>query len=103
MFTTFLSRLIHNQKIIFSRLSSSVCKNYICDASVIEAYHKNEKLKSIIDRQEHQFYYQADQQKDLKAPPVFKVFLDALHRPKDPYYLTGYVRLFPQSLLNIIS
>ena len=91
MFTNFLSRFIIHQKLTFSRLSSSVCKNYICDAAVIEAYQKNDQLKSIIDRQEHHFYYQADQQKELKPPPVFKPLPSTSHLPEKPHYLTRYV------------
>ena len=43
--------------------------------SVIEAYQKNQKLKEIIDRQEHQYYFHDDtktNQQQQEIPTVFK-------------------------------
>ena len=43
--------------------------------SVIEAYQKNQKLKEIIDRQEHQYYFHDDtktNQQQQEIPAVFK-------------------------------
>jgi hypothetical protein len=81
------SRLIINKNLLFSRLLSTLSKNYICDSSVIEVYQTNEKFKSIIDRQEHQFYYHVDKQ--LKQPPsIFKQIPVGSNPPENARYLT---------------
>ncbi len=83
------SRFVINKNLSFARLLSSLSKNYICDSSVIEAYQTNEKLKSIIDRQEHQFYYHADKQMKSPTPPtVFKPISIDSHPPENAHYLT---------------
>jgi len=83
------SRFITNKNLRFSRLLSSLSKNYICDTSVIEAYQTNEKLKSIIDRKEHQFYYHADKQIKQQPPSIFKQIPIDSHLPENPHYLTN--------------
>ena len=90
MFQTMLSRFAINKTLPFVRLLSSISKNYICDSSVIEAYQTNEKLKSIIDRQEHQFYYQPDKQNKSQPPTVFKPISAGSQLPENPQYLTKY-------------
>jgi hypothetical protein len=82
------SRFVINKTLSFSRLLSSLSKNYICDSSVIEAYQTNEKLKSIIDRQEHQYYYHVDKQIKSTPPNVFKPIAIDSHPPENPQYLT---------------
>ena len=70
-------------------LSSSSSKTYICDPSAIEAYRTNEKFKKIIDRQEHRFYYIADQriQQLPPPPPVFQKLPADSHFPEHSRYL----------------
>lgn len=77
-----------NRRLPLSRLLSSFSKNYICDSTVIEAYQTNEKLKSIIDRQEHQFYYQTDKQIKQQPPSVFKQITDNSQPSENLHYLT---------------
>ncbi|CAF1393874.1 unnamed protein product [Rotaria sordida] len=84
-----INRNLRNLQQISCRLLSSLSKNYICDSSVIEAYHTNPQLKSIIDRQEHQFYYHADSKIKQELPSVFKQISSGSHSPKKPYYLTN--------------
>ncbi len=87
------SRLIINKNLPFLpqtsyRLLASLSKNYICDSSVIEAYQTNEKLKKIIDRQEHHFYYQHDNKTKQQPPSVFKQIAVGSNPPENPLYLT---------------
>jgi hypothetical protein len=77
-----------NKNLPFSRLLSYLSKNYICDSSVIDAYQTNEKLKSIIDQQEHQFYYHPDKQLKQQPPSIFKQIPIGSHPPENPHYLT---------------
>jgi hypothetical protein len=87
------SRFLINKNLPFFqqtsyRLLSSLSKNYICDSSVIEAYQTNKKLKSIIDRQEHQFYYFVDKKiQQQQIPTVFKQIPDNSHPPENAHYL----------------
>ncbi|CAF1416668.1 unnamed protein product [Rotaria sp. Silwood1] len=85
------SRLIINRNLQQTslRLLSSLSKNYICDSSVIEAYHTNPQLKSIIDRQEHQFYYDVDSKIKQQLPVVFKQIPSSSHSLTNSYYLTN--------------
>ncbi|CAF3025609.1 unnamed protein product [Rotaria sp. Silwood2] len=88
------SRLIFNRNFrklqpTSCRLLSCLSKNYICDSSVIEAYHTNLQLKSIIDRQEHQFYYHVDSKIKQQPPSVFKQIRSDSHSPTNPHYLTN--------------
>ncbi|CAF1057859.1 unnamed protein product [Rotaria sp. Silwood1] len=85
------SRLIINRNLQQTslRLLSSLSKNYICDSSVIEAYHTNPQLKSIIDRQEHQFYYHVDSKIKQQLPAVFKQIPSSSHSLTNSYYLTN--------------
>lgn len=83
------SIVLVNRKFPFSRfLSSFSKKNYICDSSVIETYQTNKDFKSIINRQEHQFYYQDDKQLKQKLPSVFNIISEDSKLPDNPYYLT---------------
>ena len=72
----------------YCRLLSSFSKNYICDSSVIEAYQTNQKLKSIIDRQEHQFYYHVNDKTKQEPPSAFKQLSIDSQLPENSYYLT---------------
>ncbi|CAF1405143.1 unnamed protein product [Adineta steineri] len=88
----FLRSIINKNLSIFqhtsSRLLSSFSKNYVCDSSVIEAYQTNKKLKSIIDRQEHQFYYHGDK-KEQQIPTVFKQISTNSNLPENAHYLVN--------------
>ena len=88
MFTTTFSRFAVTRGLPLTRLLSSLSKNYICDLSAIEAYQTNEGFKSIVDRQEHQFYYRADKQLKQLPPPVFKPIPVDSHPPENLHYLT---------------
>ncbi|CAF1341856.1 unnamed protein product [Rotaria sp. Silwood1] len=71
-------------------LLSSVSKNYICDSSIIESYRTNEKLKAIIDQQEHKFYYYVDKNLQQQLPPsVFKQISSNSNLPENAQYLTN--------------
>jgi hypothetical protein len=88
-----LSRIIINKTIpvfqqTYFRLLSSFSKNYICDSSVIEAYKKDNKLKSIIDRQEHQFYYHVEDKIKQDLPSAFKQLPGGSQLPENVHYLT---------------
>ena len=77
------------QNVCHRLLSSILSKKYICDSSIIEVYLTNEKLKAIIDRQEHQFYYYADKNLHQEAPPpVFKPISTNSSPPENCQYLT---------------
>jgi hypothetical protein len=80
----FARQFVVKQFSALRRLSSS--KSYICDRSTIEAYQKNDKIKSIIDRQEHQFYYHHDD--TLKAPSAFKAIPKGSPLPANAQDLT---------------
>jgi len=79
-----LSKVIRQSSRLFSNLS----KNYICDASIVEAYQTNQQFKSIVDEQHHKFYYQNDQQIKSQPPSVFQAISSGSSLPDNHQHLT---------------
>ncbi|UJR10793.1 hypothetical protein I4U23_014980 [Adineta vaga] len=76
---------------ISQRFLSSLSRYYICDTSVIEAYQTNQKLKAIIDRQEHQYYYYDDKKtkQHQQIPTAFKQISADSQIPENAHYLVS--------------
>ncbi|CAF1349792.1 unnamed protein product [Rotaria sordida] len=86
----FKKNFLSFQNIYCRVLLSFLSKNYICDSSIIESYRTNEKLKAIIDRQEHKFYYYVDKNLQQQLPPsVFKQISSNSNLPENSQYLTN--------------
>lgn len=69
----------------FHRTSSSLTsKNFVCDSTVIHAYHSNSRFKSIIDRQEDNFYYDGI---DGSTAEAFKDNLDEIKQTTNTFFM----------------